>query len=84
MILVDGLPSLYLEKGGRSVVALRDYDGDWEEPSIRALTAMIGGEEDRGSARFRRLVLESVPAELATLLKQYGFVPTPKGLAKYA
>ena len=84
VILVDGLPSLYLEKGGRSVVALRDYDGDWEEPSIRALTAMIGGEEDRGSARFRRLVLESVPAELATLLKQYGFVPTPKGLAKYA
>jgi ATP-dependent helicase Lhr and Lhr-like helicase len=84
VILVDGLPSLYLEKGGRSIVALREYDGEWEEYSIRALTAMIGGEEDRGSARFRRLVLETVPSELMPLLKQYGFVPTPKGLAKYA
>lgn len=84
VILVDGLPSLYLEKGGRSIVALRDYNGDWEEPSIRALTAMIGGEEERGSARFRRLVLESVPTELSPLLKQHGFVATPKGLAKYA
>jgi hypothetical protein len=75
---------LYLEKGGRSIVSLREYDGEWEEYAIRALTSMIGGEEDRGNARFRRLVLETVPSELMPLLKQYGFVPTPKGLAKYA
>ena len=52
---------------------------------VKALTAMVGtGEERDGHSRFKRLVLETLPAELVTLLKQHGFVPTPKGLAKYA
>ncbi len=85
VLLVDGLPSLYLEKGGRGAVALRAFDGSWERATIRALTDMIGTEESAGRpVRFRRLVLESVPDELVPLLKEHGFVPTPKGLAKYA
>ena len=85
VLLVDGLPSLYLEKGGRGIVALRAFDGSWERPTIRALTEMIGSEEQLGRpVRFRRLVLESFPDELLILLKEHGFVPTPKGLAKYA
>ena len=85
VLLVDGLPSLYLEKGGRSVVALRTFDGEWERPVIRALTAMIGADDERDRhVRFRRLVLESYPDQLAPLLKEHGFVVTPKGLAKYA
>ena len=85
VLLVDGLPSLYLEKGGRSIVALRPFDGEWEDPVVRALVAMVGPEESRDRVvRFRRLVLETVPAELLPLLRAAGFVPTPKGLAKYA
>ncbi len=85
VLLVDGLPSLYLEKGGRSIVALRPFDGEWEEPVIRALSAMVGTEESRDRiVRFRRLVLETLPDELLPLLRAAGFVPTPKGLAKYA
>jgi ATP-dependent Lhr-like helicase len=85
VLLVDGLPSLYLEKGGRSIVALREFDGTWERATIRALTDMIGAEDSAGRAvRFRRLVLESFPDELTSLLKEHGFVPTPKGLARYA
>ena len=85
VLLADGLPSLYLEKGGRSAVALRPFDGEWERPVIRALTNMIGPDDDRDRhIRFKRLVLETVPDELVALLKEHGFVPTPKGLAKYA
>jgi ATP-dependent Lhr-like helicase len=85
VLLVDGLPSLYLEKGGRSAVALRGFDGTWERATIRALREMVGTDEAVGKpVRFRRLVLESVPDELVPQLKEHGFVPTPKGLAKYA
>lgn len=85
VLLADGLPSLYIEKGGRSLVALRSFDGSWEAAVVRALTAMVGtGEERERHSRFRRLVLESLPDELVPLLKQHGFVATPKGLAKYA
>ena len=85
VLLADGLPSLYIEKGGKSLVALRDFDGTWEPAVVKALTAMVGtGEERNGHSRFKRLVLETLPAELVPLLKQHGFVPTPKGLAKYA
>jgi ATP-dependent helicase Lhr and Lhr-like helicase len=85
VLLADGLPSLYIEKGGRSLVALRDFDGSWETAVVRALTAMVGtGEERDHHSRFRRLVLETMPDELVPLLKLHGFVPTPKGLAKYA
>ena len=85
VLLADGLPSLYLEKGGRSIVALRRFDGEWERPVIRALTAMIGADDERDRhVRFRRLVLESYPDQLTPLLKEHGFVVTPKGLAKYA
>ena len=85
VLLADGLPSLYLEKGGRGAVALRPFDGEWERPVVRALTNMIGTDDDRDRhVRFKRLVLETVPDELVPLLKEHGFVPTPKGLAKYA
>jgi ATP-dependent helicase Lhr and Lhr-like helicase len=83
VVLVDGLPSAYIEKGGRSLVALRPFDGTWEVPAVRGLVAMVGPEENR-HARFRKLVFENVPVEFKGLLIDAGFVPTPKGLAKYA
>jgi ATP-dependent helicase Lhr and Lhr-like helicase len=82
VVLVDGLPSAYIEKGGRSLVALQAFDGTWEPHVIRALTELVGPEENR-KARFRKLVFERVPDELKGLMVDTGFVPTPKGLAKY-
>jgi ATP-dependent helicase Lhr and Lhr-like helicase len=89
VLLVDGLPSLYLEKGGRGAIALRPFDDTWEAPVVKALAGMVGTEDDsyraaNRSIRFNRLILENVPDELVPLLKSNGFVPTPKGLAKYA
>jgi ATP-dependent helicase Lhr and Lhr-like helicase len=83
VVLVDGLPSAYIEKGGRSLVALRAFDGTWESHAVTGLVGMVGPEESR-VARFRKLVFESFPDELKGLLIDAGFVPTPKGLAKYA
>ncbi len=85
VVLIDGLPSLYLEKGGRSLVALRAFDGSWEPYAVDAVAGMVGEEHERDRhVRFRRLVLETVPPELDPALRARGFVPTPKGLAKYA
>ena len=78
VVLVDGLPSLYLEKGGRSVVALRDFDDAWEDDAIGALTGLVR------SGRFPKLALARYPDELAGRLQTTGFTPTPKGLVLYA
>ena len=83
VVLVDGLPSVYIEKGGKSLVALRSFDGSWETHAVSALSAMVGPDDSR-TARFRKLVFETYPAELKFILTDAGFVPTPKGLARYA
>ena len=78
VVLVDGLASLYVEKGGRGVVALRALDGTWEPQAVTALGGLVAG------GRFSRLSLERFPSELEPLLRAADFVPTPKGLVRYA
>jgi ATP-dependent Lhr-like helicase len=78
VVLVDGLPSLYVEKGGRGLVALRAFDGTWEEPAVAALGDLVA----RG--RYTRLSIERFPSELEARLRAADFVPTPKGLVRYA
>jgi len=77
VVLMDGMASLYLDKGGHSLTALRDADGTWEAEAIGALVALIS------DGRFGRLTLERFPDELRPRLEAAGFVPTPKGLAHY-
>jgi ATP-dependent Lhr-like helicase len=43
---MGGLPALYLERGGRSLVPLRDPDA-WLEPAVAALAAWVRGERGR-------------------------------------
>jgi ATP-dependent helicase Lhr and Lhr-like helicase len=78
VVLVDGLASLYLERGGRGLVALRPTDGSWERT---ALTALVGLLHD---GRRSRLIIERYPEALGPELREAGFVPTPKGMARYA
>jgi ATP-dependent Lhr-like helicase len=78
VVLVDGLASLYVEKGGRGLVALRALDGSWEPRAVTALGDLVAG------GRFSRLSLERFPTELEPLLRAADFVPTPKGLVRYA
>jgi ATP-dependent Lhr-like helicase len=78
VVLCDGTPSLYLERGGRSLIALRDHDGTWESDAVGGLAWLVA------SGRISRLSLQRYPDELTEGLHDAGFVPTPKGLVRYA
>jgi ATP-dependent Lhr-like helicase len=78
VVAVDGEPSLYLERGGKGLVCLREADGSWEERAVGALAALV----DAG--RWPRLALERHPDELAEVLVAADFTPTPKGLIRYS
>ncbi len=78
VVLVDGVASLYLERGGKSVVALRALDGEWEDAAVGGLVTLVR------EGRLRRLAVQKFPPELADALQAAGFVPTPRGLTLYA
>ena len=78
VVVSDGVASLYLERGGRTLVALRDLDGTWEAGAVRGLASLVA------SGRVSRLSLQRFPDALTDELHDAGFVPTPKGLVRYA
>lgn len=82
IVLVDGAPALYLERGGRTVLAFTD-----DAESLRAAAADLAA-----TARARRLdtlTVEKVNGDgmygtergsaLGAALQEAGFVPTPRG-----
>jgi hypothetical protein len=73
-----GTASLYLERGGRGLLALRDLDGTWETAAVAALGWLL----ERG--RVSKLALQRYPEGLVEALQAAGFVPTPKGLVRHA
>ncbi len=77
VVLLDGMASLYLERGGRGLLALRPLDGTWEEAAVAALGTLLD------SGRIRRLGLERYDGGLEPVLRAAGFVPSPKGLVRY-
>lgn len=77
VIFVEGRISAYLERGGRGLVALREFDGRWEEALAGALSSLVT------SGRWSRLALERYPTELDGVLRAAEFTPTPKGLIRY-
>jgi ATP-dependent Lhr-like helicase len=78
VVLVDGRASLFIERGARSVVSLRESDGTWEERAVDAMVRLVS------DGRIRRLSLQRVDDSLVPLLREVGFVTTPKGLVRYA
>jgi len=78
VVLVDGLASLYVEKGAKSLVALRPFDGAWEDAAVGALDGL------KANGRVRRLAVERFDDALAPVLRAAGFVPSPRGLVRYA
>jgi len=77
VVLIDGLASLYVERAGKGLIALRPFDGQWEQAAVAALDTLL---ED---GRVGRLVIERRAAELEPVLRDNGYVPTSKGLVKY-
>ncbi len=77
VVLIEGEPCLYVEKGTKGLVALRPLDGTWEERAIATLNDLLT------SGRARRLSIERYDEGLGPVLEAAGFVPTPKGLVRY-
>jgi ATP-dependent Lhr-like helicase len=77
VVLVGGEGSLYVERGGRGLLALREADGTWEEPAVDAVVDLVR------RSRTGRLVLQRHPEELTAVLEKAGFTPGPKGLVLY-
>jgi ATP-dependent Lhr-like helicase len=78
VVLLGGEPALYVERGGRSLLPLREPDPDWLRPAIDALVEWV--RSDRG----RRLSVERfdgrpvVESEALSLLVEAGFLAGPK------
>jgi ATP-dependent helicase Lhr and Lhr-like helicase len=87
VVLLGGEPALYVERGGRSLVPLRDPDPDWLRPALAELVAFVrrGGPGVAGRASgARRLAVERfdgkpiVETEAMHLLVEAGFLAGPR------
>ncbi len=78
VVSVAGEAVLYVERGGRSLVPLRDPSPDWLRPALAALAAHVRG------GRGRRLAVERfdgepvVETEALELLVEVGFLAGPR------
>ena len=78
VVLLDGEAVLFVERGGRSLVPLRDPDDAWLKPALNALVAHV----KRGGGR--RLAVERFDGEPITdsdalaLLVDVGFLAGPR------
>ena len=77
VVLLDSRACLYVEKGAKGLVALRSFDGTWEDAAVAALGSLVS------SGRARRLSIERFDDDLEPALRAAGFVPSPKGLVRY-
>jgi ATP-dependent Lhr-like helicase len=78
VVLLDGEAALYVERGGRSLVPLRDPDPDWLRPAIAALVAHVraGGAKRLAVERFDGEPV--VETEAMELLVESGFLAGPR------
>ncbi len=78
VVLLGGEPALFVERGGRSLVPLRDPDEEWLRPALAALVGFVR----RGGAR--RLAVERFDGEPVAetlampLLVEAGFLAGPR------
>ncbi|HUR47904.1 MAG TPA: DEAD/DEAH box helicase [Acidimicrobiales bacterium] len=73
VVLVGGQAALYLHKGGRGLIALREFDGTWEAPAVEAMAPLWA------DGRIKRLEHGRYPPELEEHLKEKKFFLTPIG-----
>ena len=73
VVLVGGQAALYLHKGGRGLIALREADGTWEAPAVEAMAPLWA------DGRIKKLEQGRYPPELEEPLKERNFFLTPIG-----
>jgi ATP-dependent Lhr-like helicase len=78
VVLLDGAASLFVERGGRSLVPLREPDPDWLRPALHALVVHVraGGAKRLAVERFDGMPV--VESEAMSLLVEAGFLAGPR------
>ena len=78
VVLLDGEAVLFVERGGRSLVPLREPDPDWLRPALAALVAHVrsGGAKRLAVERFDGMPV--VESEAMGLLVESGFLAGPR------
>jgi ATP-dependent helicase Lhr and Lhr-like helicase len=78
VVSLGGEPVLYVERGGRSLVPLRDPDGDWLRPALAALVRHVkaGGAKRLAIERFDGEPV--VDTDAMELLVEAGFLAGPR------
>src|SRR6187397_3593165 len=78
VVLLGGEAALFVERGGRSIVSLREPDEEWLRPAIEALVRHVK------TKRGKRLAVERfdgepvADTELMPLLLEVGFLAGPR------
>ena len=78
VVLLGGRPGLFVERGGKSIVPLRDPEDEWLRPALGALVAHVK------AGRAKRLAVERFDGEPVTespalaLLVEAGFMAGPR------
>jgi ATP-dependent Lhr-like helicase len=78
VVLLGGEAALFVERGGRSLVPLREPDREWLRPALEALVAHVraGGAKRLAVERFDGLPV--VESEAMELLVEVGFLAGPR------
>jgi ATP-dependent Lhr-like helicase len=78
IVLLDGEAALFVERGGRSLVPLRDPDPDWLRPALAALVAHVraGGAKRLAVERFDGAPVAET--DVMQLLVEAGFLAGPR------
>ncbi len=82
VVLIGGEAVLYVERGGRSLVPLREPDESWLRPALDALVAYVRAGQGRGGAA-KRLAIERfdggpvTDSDVMPLLVEAGFLAGP-------
>jgi ATP-dependent Lhr-like helicase len=78
VVLLGGEASLFVERGGRSLVPLREPDPDWLRPAIEALVAHVraGGAKRLAVERFDGSPV--VESDVMEILVESGFLAGPR------
>ena len=78
VVLLGGEPALFVERGGRSIVSLREPDEDWLRPALAALVERV---KTHGGKRLAVERFDGEPVgetDLMPLLLEAGFLAGPR------
>ncbi len=78
VVLLGGEPALYVERGGRTLVPLRDPDEAWLRPAVAALATHVKGKPGSRLAVERFDGEPVTDSEILPLLVEEGFLAGPR------